>query len=168
MIKLLSLSTCLLAAACGSNDPAKSDDSDTPEGSGTGSLSLRFQMDVVVWENTAEPAVGRFYGSYWNADDVTVVGPNEGAEDLQGIEADVDLSASAGPTEVLLQIDGLPVGWVTALGFLDSDTNSEEADRSPDGKDPVTLPHQNEVEVLEDQVVEHIIFFGLLAPEGGA
>lgn len=153
----------LLISACSGSDGKSSDDTDQP-GSGTGTLAARFTIDEDWRAAMEEPATGPFRGSVYLADEVSGVGPDAGAEALGDVFVEnVDLSAG-GTTDVLWTSEALPVGWVTILGFMDSDANAVEGEEDPDEKDPVTLPHENEFEVLEDAETEITIQFGFLNP----
>jgi hypothetical protein len=134
---------------------------------GTGRLLVRFEMDDALWEQwpDGEVAVGPFWGSVYLADDVTGVGPVDGAESLESISAVVvDMRDGGGPTGVLITTGALPTGWVTILGFVDTDANADSEDPDPDNKDPVTVPSQNEFEVLERRESEAMVVFNLLNP----
>ena len=72
--------------------------------------------------------------------------------------------ADGGPTDALTTVADLPAGWVTILGFVDSDANAQETGGDPDSGDPVTLPPQNEFEVLADTETSVTVYFGLLYP----
>ncbi|MCK6525734.1 hypothetical protein L6R49_30395, partial [Myxococcota bacterium] len=75
----------------------------------------------------------------------------------------VDLS-SYEPTDVLLTVSDLPSGYVTALGFFDSDNNADPDNADPDTGDPVTLPFDNELLVVANTVSEGVIFLGFRNP----
>ena len=102
--------------------------------------------------------------SIWG-DEVSSIGPEEGAEALADLYVEnVILPTDGSPTEVLLQLEDLPVTEVVVLGFLDSDGNADPADPSPDSKDPVTLPSDNDFDVIGGEQTEVSIFFGFLNP----
>ena len=129
-----------------------------------GTLSIAFEIDEDWRDNMDEPAIGEFRGSIYLADDVSGIGPKEGAKKLADVAvAKVDLTKSL-QTKALVTIDSLPADWVTILGFLDSDANAEKKSPRPDDGDPVTLPGENEFEVIEDEVTEVRVFFGFLNP----
>jgi len=158
----------LVCTGCGSSAPEDSDgvgdtDVQTPE-PGFGTLAASFGIDSDWRDNMDEPATGPFWGSVYNADEVSAIGPDEGAEALANLYvASVDLTGDLS-TAVLVTTEELPEGWVTILGFMDSDGNAIVDDEDPDSKDPVTLPGQNEFEVIRDVESEVEIFFGLLNP----
>lgn len=153
----------LLFVAC--NPP---DDTDEPtdvsdEVPATGTLRLKFEIDEDWRAEMDEPAVGTFYGAVWLADDVTAIGPNEGAVPLADLEvASVDLSVDA-VSGVLTEVADLPTGWITVLGFLDSDAN-QGGTFEPDDRDPVTIPSENEIEVIGGESTEGTVYFGFLNP----
>lgn len=152
----------LVALACSGKDQH----SDSPEPVPTeGTLAFTFRIDTDWMDAMEEPPVGSFWGDIFLSSQVTGAGPDEGAEVLGSIYVElVDLTPDGGPSEVLFTSEALPVGEVTVLGFLDSDANSTEDDRGPDDKDPVTLPNDNEFDVVGGEETVAEIFFGLLNP----
>ena len=156
----------LLIACSGSPDK----DSATPTGttpptSGEGTLALTFRMDADQMTNMQEPAIGTFYGSFWRGSEVSSLGPDDGAEDLGGIEVTgIDLTVGGGPTGVLFVSGPLPAEEVVVLGFLDTDGNADPNDLGPDSKDPVTLPNDNDFDVVGDAETTVEVYFGLLNP----
>ena len=152
----------LLLLACG-GAPADTDDTDA-SGSGRGALRVSFGIDGDWFASMDEPCVGPFWGSIWLSDEVTGAGPIDGAESVADLHIEsVDLSAGEN-TAVLTTVTDLPAGWVTILGFLDSDGNANVDEPDPDEDDPVTLPGDNEFEVVEDAETDALVFFGLLNP----
>lgn len=152
----------LLLLACGAG-PSDTDETDAA-GSGRGDLRLSFGIDSDWFASMDEPCVGPFWGSVWLADEVTGAGPIDGAESLADVHVgSVDLSTGES-TAVLTTVTDLPAGWVTILGFLDSDGNAIVDAPDPDEDDPVTLPGDNEFEVVEDAETDVVVFFGLLNP----
>jgi hypothetical protein len=108
---------------------------------------------------------GTFYGSFWRGDEVSGVGPDEGAVDLGGVQIDdLSLALDGSSTAVVFTSGPLPTGEVVLLGFLDSDANTDPANPGPDAKDPVTLPSDNDFDVIDGEVTEVRVFFGLLNP----
>jgi hypothetical protein len=164
------LAFALLLAACptaGDDDDSAIDDDDatgddddgTPT---TGTLALTFEIDEDWAAEMDEPAIGPFSGNVYNADEVTGAGPDDGAVVLASIYvAEVDLT-SLGPTSVLFTTKEIPTGWVNILGFIDSDGNAGP-DENPDDGDPVTLPNQNEFELVGPDTTANV-FFGFLNP----
>ncbi len=130
---------------------------------GVGRLGLSFEIDPGKRERMDEDPVGVFTGSFYLETDVTVLGPNEGAEPFGGILVEgVDLREGA--TEVLFTSEDLPAKAVVVLGFLDSDDNRDPDDADPDAKDPVTLPGQNTFLVEAGSTTEARVHFGFLNP----
>lgn len=157
-----------LALACTGAD--KTDDSTTDDSvpadtdPGVGILALTFNIDEDHRAVMEEPCVGSFYGTIWRGDEVTGAGPDDGAVGLEDVFVEtVDLT-SGGPTTVLYTTGELPGIEVVILGFLDSDANSTEEGRRPDNKDPVTLPNDNDFDVVADTTTEAEVYFGLLNP----
>ncbi len=129
-----------------------------------GRLELSFAIDADWHASMDEPALGAFTGSFWNKDDVTGLGPNEGAEDLGGIFVDgVDLR-EGDPTDYLFTSDLLEADSVVVLGFLDTDGNRDPDYPDPDDDDPVTLPVDNAFDVVDGETTQVTVFFGLLNP----
>lgn len=151
--------------ACGKGEPVDS----TPVGtadptSGFGTLALTFRMNDDYFGQMDAEAIGTFYGAFWHGADVTSLGPNDGAVDLGSIEVpNVDLRVAGGPTAVMFTSGPLPVEEIVVLGFLDVDGNGA-ATHDPDDKDPVTLPNDNDFDVIGDAETVVEVYFGLLNP----
>ena len=165
------LTPVLLSAllACTSGDAE--DTGTTPStststsGSGLGTLALRFSMDPDYIEIMDEEPSGPFWGSIFDSDQVSGVGPEDGAEVLGTIEVEsFSLDPAGGSTEVLFQTEALPNIKVVILGFLDSDGNADITDPDPDDGDPVTLPGDNRFTVVSDVETEIDVYFGFLNP----
>lgn len=160
--------TLLITLACAEKTPEDTAPPvDTAPVEGFGDIALRMQIDDDYGEAIladGESLVGTFRGSLYLSEQVTGVGPDEGAEALASVFVEtVDLS-SFEPTDVLLTVEGLPSGYVTALGFFDSDNNVDPTDPGPDTGDPVTLPFDNELLVVANTVSEGVIFLGFRNP----
>ncbi len=164
-----------LTAGCGakadSGGEASGDDTGGAAGdggaplTGVGQLALTFAIDSDYAAVMDEPPNGTFYGSFWRGDEVSGVGPDDGAEDLGGVQIDgLSLPLDGSSTAVVFTSGDLPTGEVVLLGFLDSDANTDPADAGPDPKDPVTLPADNDFDVIDGEVTEVRVFFGLLNP----
>jgi hypothetical protein len=151
------LSSLLLLLGC----PVAPEDTGETGGAGVGQLGLSFEIDPDQQDRMDEAPVGVFTGSFYLATDVTVLGPNAGAEAVGEILVEgVDLRAGA--TEVLFTSDDLPAEAIVVLGFLDSDDNRDPDDASPDNADPVTLPGQNTFLVEAGSTSEARVHFGFL------
>ena len=132
---------------------------------GVGQLALTFAIDSDYAAAMDEPPSGTFYGSFWRGDEVSGVGPDDGAVDLGGVQVDdLTLPLDGSGTTVVFTSADLPTGEVVLLGFLDSDGNTDPANPGPDAKDPVTLPSDNDFDVVDGAVTEVRVFFGLLNP----
>lgn len=158
----------LITLACAEKTPEDTEATlDTAPVEGFGDLALRMRIDDDYGEAIladGESLVGTFRGSLYLSEQVTGAGPDEGAEALASLFIEtVDLS-SYEPTEVLLTVEGLPSGYVTALGFFDSDNNADPESADPDTGDPVTLPFDNELLVVANTVSEGVIFLGFRNP----
>jgi hypothetical protein len=122
-------------------------------------------MDTDYMEAMDEPAEGNFYGSLYLAEDVTGTGPLEGATVLASLDVEnIVLPTDGSSTEIKITISDLPVTEVVALGFLDSDGNADVSTPNPDAKDPVTLPSDNDFDVVEDEDTTARIYFAFLNP----
>ena len=154
----------LLLAGC---PPTDDDDSavDDDDASEEGTLAVSFRIDADWADAMDEPAIGSFYGSIYRSEEVTALGPDDGAEALGDVYVEtVDMTGETLTTEVLFTTAPLPSGWVVILGFVDSDGNSVEDDRSPDDGDPVTLPNDNQFEVLGGGETPAEVLFDFLNP----
>ena len=163
----------VLLATLGCSSPEADDTAasgtggDTASGSAgppTGRLALTFGIDADYRDLMEEPATGPFWGSFYDADDVTGAGPSEGAEALGSIAvASIDLTGEQ-PTEVLFTSDQLTAEKVVVLGFMDSDGNADPDAPGPDEKDPVTVPGDNRFTIIDGETTEVQVYFGLLRP----
>ncbi len=130
-----------------------------------GTLALSFRLDDDWIPEMDEDPVGTFIGSFWHGYDVEGTGPVEGAESLEDIRVEgVDLSDGGGPTTVLYVSGLLPAEEIVVLGFLDSDANAVEGDEGPDDGDPVTLPADNDFDVIAGAETAAEVYFDLLNP----
>lgn len=159
----------LLALTLACTSKPATDDSpaviDTNPGVGKLSLSFAIEPDYIpILQGHGEEPVGAFYGSFWRGDEVTGAGPDEGAEDLGSIEVSlVDMRPDGGPSDILFTSEDLPAIEVVVLGFIDSDGNTGDT-HDPDNGDPVTLPADNDFDVIEGANTNVTVFFGLLNP----
>ncbi len=128
-----------------------------------GQLELSFSLDEDQQDRMDESPIGAFTGSFYRASDVTVLGPNNDAEDLGDIFVE-EVDLRLGNTEVLFSSADLPVDAVVVLGFLDSDSNRDLDEPDPDHKDPVTLPGENTFLVVAGTTTEAVVHFGFLKP----
>jgi hypothetical protein len=152
-----------LLAACSTpkTEPLDEDTGTLPE---TGQIAIRYTIDPDIVDVMGEPARGVFYGQIFDADEVTALGPEEGAEPLDAIEHALDLGDGSVPTEILHTSVPIGLDEVVVLGFLDSDGNGSDMDYEPDGGDPVTLPGANEFDVEMGSTVSVTVDFGMLYP----
>jgi hypothetical protein len=152
--------TLLFLLAC-TGDTTSSDSALPTEGT----LALSFLMDDDWIVSMDEEPIGTFYGSFWYGYDVEVTGPVEGAESLGEIEVEnVDLRDGGGPTAVLFTSGPLPAEEIVVLGFLDSDNNAVAGDEGPETGDPVTLPADNDFDVVAGAETAVEIYFDFLNP----
>lgn len=160
-----------LLAACtttSSTDADDTGDSGDTVPAGENRLKLTFQIDDALVEQLDEGdslVDGPFRGALWVADDTTDLGPKDGATSVAGISvATMTLSEDGDPTEVLWTSEPLDAGFYRVLGFFDSDGNLDPDDADPDDGDPVTLPSENEFEIVDGQDTVGGVYFGLLKP----
>lgn len=151
--------------AADSLPPCDADDPTTGPGS---RLVIRFEIDTFLFDQFGEDeeARGPFWGSIWDADDVSALGPDDGASSIAGIQVDdVDLR-DGGPTAYLCASAPVdpPSGFVRMLGFVDIDGNADPDDAGPDKGDPATFPSDNEVEITADAEIPATVVFNLLSP----
>lgn len=152
----------LLACSVEANDPVDTASASVPV-SGTGTLSLRFELDAVLLGYADSPAAGPFHGSVFPSEGVTGLGPTSGTASLADIDG-VGVDLAAGVTEPLWTSPPLPVGRVAVLGFVDTDANALPDASDPDDGDPVTLPGENRFDVVDGADTVVTVFFGLLNP----
>jgi hypothetical protein len=163
------LALALFLAACPAptddDDSAASDDDDSTPEPTEGTLSLSFRIDEDWYDAMDEPAIGPFWGTIFDSEDVTGVGPCDEAREYGDVYVElVDLTDGDFTSEVLFTTDLLPATWVTILGFMDSDGNSTKEDNGPDDGDPVTLPNSNEFLVVAGEDTPAEVYFGFLNP----
>jgi hypothetical protein len=132
----------------------------------TGRFRLRFDASSTVREDRDRkaPLKGAVYGSIYRAEDVTIRGPDAGAEPVASFAFPaVDVRSPA----MLATFDlpeVLPAGSYQVLGFMDIDGTADPADPSPDTGDPVMIP----IGAYELACAVHPIDveFAILLPEG--
>lgn len=150
----------VLGVACG-GEPVD----ETPAGENLLLLSFRIDDALVERLDEEDSLTGPFRGSVYAADDTTDLGPIEGAEALASIDVEsVTLAPDGSATAALWTSEPLEAGWVRVLGFLDSDGNADPDAPDPDKGDPVTLPSQNEFQIVDGEDTEGTVYFGLLRP----
>ena len=154
----------LAALACGD----KTDETAQPDTTGDpteGTLAITFAMDADFIDIMDEAPVGPFWGTIYAADQVTGIGPDDDAVEYGSIYVEtVDLSPDGATTAVLFTTDALPVMEVVILGFVDSDGNADPDSPGPDTRDPVTLPADNDFDVIGGLETTIEVYFGLINP----
>ena len=86
------------------------------------------------------PLHGNIWGSIYRDADVTIVGPNEGAEAAASFYfEDVDVRDPDNLETYLIDTQ-LLTGDYQILGFMDIDGNADPEDADPDEHDPVMIP----------------------------
>lgn len=115
-----------------------------PEGSSEapeGRFLIEFDVPTSVREseNLEGELVGPVWGTIWNDDNVSLLGPRDGAEPVGRFTID-ELDLREGPSAPIeIEVD-LPAGDYQILGFMDTDGNAAETDNDPDLYDPVMIP----------------------------
>jgi hypothetical protein len=133
--------------------------------SDTGHLVLRFDASRTVRDsmNLTDPLRGDVHGSVFNAADVTIGGPRDGAVAVASFTfTDVDITGGVSSESYRVDAE-LPAGDYQVLGFMDIDGNTG-ATGDPDVGDPVTLP----IGAIELECAEQpaVVELALLLPEG--
>ena len=169
VVAALSLFLMLLAGCEVSASGDKTSDSGEPVSDsgnnseptyGNGSLDLRFAIDDDVAESMDLPPTGLFLGEIYNAEDVTGLGPNDGAVPLTAFTAELALPMDGAPSDVVYTSPVFEVPEVTVLGTLDVDGSGGAS-----GGDPITLPHQTSFDVVEGSS-EVVVELNMLYPGG--
>lgn len=135
------------------------------EASAQGTFLMSFEASPTVRnsDRLTGDLRGRVVGSVYRAEDVTIGGPNEGAEPVATFDyADVD--ATEGPSAPFRLDAVLNAGAYQILGFMDVDDNADAADPNPDPGDPVMIPIGGFELTCREQPV--VVEFALLLPEG--
>ncbi|MDP7039324.1 MAG: hypothetical protein QGI45_09205 [Myxococcota bacterium] len=150
--KVCVLNLCLGMLSCGS---APVD---------TGDIRLNFSVSSSVRSSPYldDALLGTVYGGIFHVQDVSVLGPVEGAVSLASVELegvdlrDVEASSS-------FWSGTLDPGSYVFLGFFDVDGNGEESsETNPDNGDPVTLANTNAFEIDKGGSSELQVEFNLL------
>jgi hypothetical protein len=150
-----------LLSACGSGSDTNGTTSGTPAPT-TGTAEANFSVSQSVRDNMAlvDPLAGKVYGAVFLAEDVSITGPRDGAEEIASVEIDLDLTAGD-PSGVLWTSEELEVQKYTFLGFFDVDGNGATT-HEPEAGDPVMLPFTNQFDIVAGKTTEVTIVFDLL------
>jgi hypothetical protein len=147
----------------GAGEPGQTCPEDQRADEGRFIITFAASSTVAGSPNLKAPLDGTVYGSIFRSEDVTLLGPNDGAEALvdfrfEGVDVtDPDvLRAYEVPTD-------LPAGDYQILGFIDIDDDAVEGDASPDPGDPVMIPIGGYPLACALQPV--IVEFAILLPE---
>ena len=150
--KIFSLNLCLGLLSCGA-PPVE-----------TGDVRLNFSVSSSVRSSPYldDDLLGTVYGGIFHVQDVSVLGPVEGAVSLASVELEgVDLREAE--ASVVFWSGTLDPGSYVFLGFFDVDGNGEElAETNPDNGDPVTLANTNAFEIDKGGSSELQVEFNLL------
>lgn len=156
------LGALILLSSCGEDTTSPDPDGGNTVGMGKARISFAVSNTVRQSPNLQDELMGNIYGSIWKKDDVSITGPKDGAEDVDGINLEgVDLrtaDVSAQSEETI----SLPVGRYIYLGFFDVDGSSlGSEDPGPETGDPVTLP-SDDFEIKADLTNPVVIDFDLI------
>lgn len=108
----------------------------------TGEFEITFKASTTIANDRDKkaPLVGNVYGSVYRAADVTIRGPNEGAEAVADFVYEaVDVRNPSALRSYRLPVT-LPAGEYQILGFMDIDGTADPANPEPDTGDPVMIP----------------------------
>ena len=79
LVLLLALGCANKSGDVGTDDTGAAVETGDSGPAGEGVVALTFAMDADYIDAMDEAPVGRFWGTIWNGDDVTNIGPNDGA-----------------------------------------------------------------------------------------
>lgn len=133
----------------------------------TGRFDVRFRMSSTVVNDRERdgPLEGRVVGSIYKASDVTIMGPNEGAQPVASFDYPlVKMDASYRSVDSYQIPQELAAGQYQILGFMDIDGNSDPQSPDPDVHDPVFIPIGAYTLECANQPVD--VEFAILLPEG--
>lgn len=135
------------------------------EGSAQGTFLMSFEASPTVRNSSKLEGElnGLVVGDVYRAEDVTIGGPNEGAEPVASFRFE-DVDVTEGPS-VPYRLDAvLNAGAYQILGFMDVDDNADADSPNPDKGDPVMIPIGGFDLSCREQPV--VVEFALLLPEG--
>ena len=128
----------------------------------TSTVTIKFSASADVRDSPTlkDPLQGNVYGAIYKSEDVSMMGPIDGAESLIGVDVmGVDL---VGLTFSKATWTGeLAPGEYSFLGFFDVDGNGAET-KDPDSGDPVTLALTNKFTVTEGEPADVTVIFELV------
>jgi hypothetical protein len=150
------LSLAFLLFACAKEAPPE-------EMEDPGRLQLRFGLAESIRDEArmAKSVRGTAYGDLYPSEEVSVVGPIEGAMKVASIRIAIDVSTNDVSDGQWLSMQLKP-GKYTFLGFFDVNDKSTPDKRRPVSGDPVTLPFTNKFEVKPGQETPGTVRFDLL------
>jgi len=126
---------------------------------GSGSIAIRFAIDGDLAESMDVSPTGMFLGEIYDAEDVSAIGPADGAIPLEALSISMNLEVDGSPSGILYTSGVLDPEQVTVLGTLDVDESGGAS-----GGDPVTLPGVNTFTVYSDLTEEVVVEFTLGYP----
>ncbi len=135
------------------------------EAAAQGHFDMRFDASSTV-RDSAEldgELQGPVWGSVFRASDVTIGGPNEGAEAVADFHFE-HIDVRDGVSDVVRLDTQLPAGDYQILGFMDVDGNAEEGNADPDVNDPVMIPIGGYTLACAEHPIT--VEFAILLPEG--
>jgi hypothetical protein len=144
----------------GDADTANSDSASSVEiEAGNGRIALRFAINDDLAASMDVAPAGMFLGEIYDAEDVSAIGPADGATPLAALNISMVLSVDGTPSAILHTSEVLASEEVTVLGTLDVDESGGAS-----GGDPVTLPSVNTFNVFRDLTEEVVVEFTLGYP----
>jgi hypothetical protein len=130
-----------------------------------GHFEMTFQASSTVRESASLDGElrGPVWGSIYRDTDVTIAGPNEGAEAAASFHFD-EIDVREGGSAAFRIDTQLPAGEYQVLGFMDIDANADPDDADPDVNDPVMIPIGGYTLECAEQPIT--VEFAILLPEG--
>ncbi len=128
-----------------------------------GTLKLRFGLAESIRDEArmAKSVRGTAYGDLFASEDVSVVGPIDGAMEVANIRMAIDVSMND-VSDGQWTSTPLKAGKYTFLGFFDVDDKSTPDKRRPVSGNPVTLPFTNKFDVKPGMETMGTVRFDLL------
>ncbi len=128
---------------------------------GNGQIALRFAIDDDLAASMDVPPEGIFLGEIYDAEDVSAVGPADGAIPLEALHIPLNLNVDGSASEVQHTSGILAPSEVTVLGTPDVDGSGGAS-----GGDPVTIPSGNTFDILDGLTGEVTVQFTMAYPGG--
>jgi hypothetical protein len=112
----------------------------SPDGKGKFVATFSASSTVAGASDLKAPLEGNVWGSVFKSSDVTVLGPNDGAQAVANFFfPNVDVRDPKALAQYTIETE-LPFGDYQILGFMDIDHNADPNAPNPDTGDPVMIP----------------------------